>query len=343
MSQCCHAPAPAQWYQNKTLIVVLGLAALAAVSYAVPILEPFRHHLFLYFRLMGWAVALGLVIGGAIEHFVPDDYVIKLLAGRRKRTILSAVIAGFFMSLCSHGILALAIQLYKKGASTASVVAFLLASPWANFTFTLLLFSVFGIRLALFIVAVALVIAVATGLCFQILERHGRVESNPHHKEVSADFSIWADLRHRREQYRFSGAQLADDFRGVSRGAVALSGMVLWWILIGAALASALGAYLPTVIFENYFGPDLRGMLVTLGFATVIEVCSEGSIPLAFEIFRQTGAAGNAFIFLMAGVATDYTEIGLLWANVGRKTALWLPLLTVPQIILWGLLANRIF
>jgi uncharacterized membrane protein YraQ (UPF0718 family) len=79
---------------------------------------------------------------------------------------------------------------------------------------------------------------------------------------------------------------------------------------------------------------------VTLALATIIEVCSEGSSPLAFEIYRQTGALGNSFTFLMAGVATDYTEIGLLWANVGRRVALWLPLVSVPQVILLGFIFN---
>ena len=90
-------------------------------------------------------------------------------------------------------------------------------------------------------------------------------------------------------------------------------------------------------------GPTVPGLLVTLGLATVMEVCSEGTSPLAFEIYKQTGAFGNAFVFLMAGVVTDFTEIGLLWSNVGKKTAVWLPIVTVPQVVLFGFLANKIF
>ena len=73
---------------------------------------------------------------------------------------------------------------------------------------------------------------------------------------------------------------------------------------------------------------------MTLFFATILEVCSEGTSIIAFELYRNTHAIGNVFIFLMAGVATDYTEIGLLWSNIGRRTALFLPLVTLPQIIL---------
>ena len=51
------------------------------------------------------------------------------------------------MSACSHGILAISMQLYKKGASIPSVITFLLASPWANFPVTILLFGFFGLIL----------------------------------------------------------------------------------------------------------------------------------------------------------------------------------------------------
>lgn len=122
--------------------------------------------------------------------------------------------------------------------------------------------------------------------------------------------------------------------RGVAEGTVSLSNMVLWWILIGVMAAALLRTYLPEGVFMTYFGPDVAGLALTLVFATLIEVCSEGTSPLAFEIFNQVGALGNPFVFLMAGVATDYTEIGLIWSNIGKRSAIWLPVITVPQIVL---------
>ncbi len=143
--------------------------------------------------------------------------------------------------------------------------------------------------------------------------------------------------------YKLSSQTIKSDLKGIYGGMVSLSNMVLWWILIGMGIASFAGSYIPTEIFKNYMGPTIPGLLVTLVLATVIEVCSEGSSPLAFEIFRQTKAFGNSFVFLMAGVSTDYTEIGLLWHNVGRRVAIWLPIVTVPQIIVLGVIANIIF
>jgi len=51
-------------------------------------------------------------------------------------------------------------------------------------------------------------------------------------------------------------------------------------------------------------------------------------------------AATLAAMSASAGVPTDYTEIGLLWSNIGRRTAIWLPIITVPQIVLFGYALN---
>ena len=146
----------------------------------------------------------------------------------------------------------------------------------------------------------------------------------------------------RTKNTKFNSTFFKNTIKGVSKGTWSLSKMVLWWILIGMSTAAVARAYISTGFFHQYMGATFLGLIVTLIIATIIEVCSEGSSPMAFEIFRQTGAFGNSFIFLMAGVATDYTEIGLIWSNIGKKTAIWLPIITIPQIILLGYIFNTI-
>ena len=342
IDSCC-ALLSKQWYKNKTLIVALILIASILLSYLFPILIPFREALLMYLKMIWWAILLGLFLGGLMDYYIPREYISQILAKPQKRTIFYAVGLGTLASVCSHGILAIAMELYKKGASTPSVVAFLLASPWTGLPITLLLIGFFGIIKAFHIILGAIVIALVTGLIYQVLEEKNFIESNDNTLTIKSDFSILNDIKQRFQDYKFTKEQLFSDFKGIVEGVFALGDMVVWWILIGIALASLTGAYVPKNIFQHYMGPTLLGMTVTLIVATIIEVCSEGTAPLAFELYKQTGALGNSFVFLMAGVVTDYTEIGLLWHNVGKKTALWLPVITVPQVILWGLLANRIF
>lgn len=329
--------------RNRTFLAALVLALLCALSYIFPILEPFKKSLLMYLGKIWWAVLLGFILGGAIDHFVPREYISHVLAKPNKRTILYSGLLGFLMSACSHGILALSIELHKKGASNPSVVTFLLASPWANLPITMMLIAFFGLARALYIILSALIIAIITGLIYQALESKAIIETNKNTKELSEDFSIAADFKKRASEYKISRRQLFIDLKGVYNGMTMLANMVLWWILIGMGLASIIGSYVPQAVFQKYMGPTFLGMLATLALATIMEVCSEGTAPLAFEIFRQTAAVGNAFVFLMAGVVTDYTEIGLLWINVGKRVAIWLPIITVPQVIIFGIIANIIF
>ena len=309
---------------GRKLKLVGGLFLAVLLLSFLPPLATLNDSLLAYLGIVWWAVLLGLAFGGIISYFVPDGFIVQYLGQRRKLTLLYAVIAGFLMSACSHGILAIAIQLYKKGASVPAVITFLLASPWANLPITILLFGFFGWQ-AIYIVVGAMLIALLTGMVFMGLDRLGWIEG-PSSLADTGNLS-WD---------RVTNFDAASTVRGVARGAMSLANMVLWWILIGILAAALIGAYVPAHWFMQYLGPDTSGMLLTLLFATVLEVCSEGTSPIAFEIFNKTGALGNAFIFLMAGVATDYTEIGLLWTNIGKRTAIWLPIVTVPQILLLG-------
>ena len=335
-----------KWYQERLFLVVIVVVVLLAMSYFVPLLNPFFSAFIDYVKLIWWAILLGFFIGGIIDYFIPRIYIEKYLSRHQKRTILYAIVFGFLMSACSHGILAIAIELYKKGASTSSVVAFLLASPWANLPITVLLFGFFGTK-ALLIVISALIIATITGLIYQMLERRGKVECTAcimgEDKPLHTDFSILQDIKRRVKEYNFSMKNNIKSIKGTFLGSWALTKMVMWWLLVGMAMASFARAFIPQHLFIDFMGPTVLGLLVTLFFATIIEVCSEGSSPLAFEIFNKTGAFGNSFTFLMAGVATDYTEIGLIWHNIGKRAALWLPIITVPQILILGYLFNILF
>ena len=119
--------------------------------------------------------------------------------------------------------------------------------------------------------------------------------------------------------------------------------MVIRWALFGLLLAAAIRALVPAENYAAWFGASMAGLWLTLLAATVIEVCSEGSTPIAADLMNRAAAPGNSFTFLMAGVATDYTEIMSI-RDTARSwaVALALPLVAVPQVMLIGYLLNRI-
>ena len=291
-----------------------------------------------YLKKIFVPLLIGLLLGGLIDRFVPREYIIRLLSGPKKRVIARATLLGFLASTCSHGCLALSLELYRKGASVPAVVSFLLASPWASMSLTFILLSLFGAK-GLVIIACALAIAFATGLIFQRLARRGLIDPPTATEEV-ADIRIWEDVRRRVRGSPGPAARLAADARGVLAGMAPLGRMVLGWVQLGLVLSAVLGAAIPHQTFMRWLGPSPLGLLLTLAFATVMEVCSEGTSPLAFELYRHTGALGNAFAFLMGGVVTDYTELAAVWTAVGRRTVIWMLLITLPLVIAVGLILN---
>ena len=157
----CSVKAGIPWYKEKLYIITIITLIILTVGYFLDPDKKFFNAFKDYLLLIWWAILIGFLIGGIIDYFIPRTYIEKYLSRHQKRTIAYSILFGFLMSACSHGILAIAIELYKKGASTSSVVAFLLASPWANLPITFLLFGFFGVKAGLIVIS-AIIIAFIT-------------------------------------------------------------------------------------------------------------------------------------------------------------------------------------
>lgn len=327
------------WILWGSASIVAALYTLHLTDSAPATLHTAAHGTAELLHTMWWGILLGIVMVGLLAR-VPREFVLSVLgAGDRASGVLRATAAGVLLDLCNHGILMVAAKLYERGVSTGQVMAFLVASPWNSFSLTLILFALIGPLWTLGFIALSLVVAVVTGLIFQRLEARGVLPANPHRVDVPASFEFWPEAK--------SGLA-ATSFDITFVGSVLLDGlkdsrMVLRWLLFGIVLAVAIRSLIEPDVFAQWFGPTLLGLLATLVAATVIEVCSEGSVPLASDLFNRAGAPGNAFGFLMAGASTDYTEIMVLRDTTRSwKIALFLPLVTVPQIVLLAALLNQI-
>ncbi|MEM6300939.1 MAG: permease [Pseudomonadota bacterium] len=337
---CCAPKARVDWLLWGSLITVLTALVYSAFSdhsHHTPV-DLFAGAVSELFLRMWWGLALGIFFVGLLST-VPRDLVMSLL-GRRAgfAGLLRATSAGVLLDMCSHGILAIGMKLYERGASTGQVIAFLLASPWNSFSLTLILFGLIGVGWTLLFIALSLVIGLLSGAAFDVLVARGRLPENPWRLSVpeteTSTGELWA--RYRRS-WRFSrrGA------RSLVGEGLAGSRIVLRWALFGLVLAGLIRSVVPAESYATWFGASLGGLWLTLLAATVIEVCSEGATPIAADLMNRAGAPGNSFTFLMAGVATDYTEImSLKDTSASWRVALFLPLIAVPQVLLIGFLLN---
>ncbi len=286
---------------------------------------------------MWWGVALGMVTIGLLRR-IPRQFVMHVLgSGSGLTPVLRATSAGVLLDMCSHGILMVGTQLYERGASNGQVVAFLLASPWNSLSLTLVLIAMLGFGWTVAFVLLSMLVGISTGLLFDFLTERGRLPENPHRQAHDANFDFRGEARRGFAQTDFN----AEWFGQMLWEGVKASRMVVRWLLFGVLLAVLVRAFVPLDWFATWFGPTLVGLLATVAVTSVMEVCSEGSTPLAVDFVQRAGAPGNGFAFLMGGVATDYTEVMVLKDTTSSwRVALFLPLLTLPQVLLVAWLIN---
>lgn len=286
---------------------------------------------------MWWGVAIGVVLFGVLG-FVPREFIMKILGtGTGLKGVLRATLAGVLLDLCSHGILMVGARLYERGASAGQLMAFLIASPWNSLSLTLILWSLVGFKWMISFLLLSMVIGVVSGVIFEMLVKKGVLPENPNKSDLPADFRFWPEAKRQLKNVKFGFETLrAVVWKGLTEGR-----MVLRWIFLGVIIAGLARAFMTAETFQNFFGPTVAGLALTILVSTIIEVCSEGTTPIAADILNRAAAPGNAFAFLMAGVSTDYTEI-LVIRDVTKswRIALFLPLVTLPQIALLGWVMN---
>lgn len=319
----------------------LGVILVSLILYGSglewPVLDIFAKTILELLATMWWGILLGLVFVGLMSKIPREYFRITLGKGEGLGGIIRAAIAGLFLDLCSHGILMVGAKLYERGASVGQVMTFLIASPWNSISLTFVLIALIGLNWTLLFIAGSALIAILSGLIFNHLTKTGRLPQNPNASELPEDFDLKADFKKRLKDFKPTRRFFYEIATGGKNEAI----MLLRWLLLGVVLAAAIRAFVPPEYFTTWFGPTLAGLLLTLVATTIIEVCSEGSAPIASELLNQAGAPGNAFTFLMAGVATDYTEIMVLRDTTESwKVALALPLVTVPQVLVMGWIMN---
>lgn len=325
---------------HGSLIVIATTLLASTLGIGGHHLTHFAHTIIELASQMWWGVAIGLVFVGLMNK-IPRDYFNAILGkGDSFTGVFRAAVAGVIFDLCSHGILMIGAKLYERGASYGQVVAFLISSPWNSFSMTLILWALIGWKWTLVFIALSAVIAIATGLIVVALTKAKILPDNPNsikHTDNTPDFDLKTRAAQDIKTVKWNLQLVKDILTGGKHEAAIL----LKWLMLGVIIAAAIRAFVPPESFADWFGPTVAGLFLTLLATTIIEVCSEGSSPIAAEFMNSAGAPGNSFTFLMAGVATDYTEIMVLKDTTKSwKMALYLPLITVPQILVFGYLLN---
>ena len=252
--------------------------------------------------------------------------------------ILRATWAWVLLDLCSHWILMVWMKLYERGASLWQVMAFLIASPWNSVSLTLILWSLIWFKLTFLFILLSMLIAIVSWVIFDLFVKKDILPRNNNQVSIPKNFNFFVEAK----KQIFALKIDISFFKNVLLKWFSWSKMILKWIFFWVILASLIRNFIPVASFQTFFGPTIFWLWLTIFVATILEVCSEGSTPIAADLTTRAWAPGNSFAFLMSWVSTDYTEIlSIKETTKSWKIALFLPFITLPQVFLISFLINK--
>ena len=96
-------------------------------------------------------LAIGFLLSGIINEFIPSGWVEKHLGGTGIRPLLYATLVGTVLPICCIGSLPVAISLHQKGARLGPVLAFLVATPATSISALLVMYGLLGLKFTIYI------------------------------------------------------------------------------------------------------------------------------------------------------------------------------------------------
>ncbi len=109
--------------------------------------------------------------------------------------------------------------------------------------------------------------------------------------------------------------------KGVKYAYIELPGEIAKWMLVGIFFAGIISYAVPESLIQNYLGGGLGSMLVMLLVGIPLYICATASTPLAASLIAKGMSPGTAFVFLLAGPATNAATITMVARFLGKRSA----------------------
>ncbi|MCX7790316.1 MAG: permease [Chloroflexaceae bacterium] len=304
----------------RAWLVVAAAAAIWLIAYRgiMPLAD------WLTFGLLG--LAPGSRLGESVAFFLYDvPKILLLLSGmifaistarsffgpERTRALLggkregvgnvAAAGLGVLTPFCSCSAVPLFIGFVEAGIPLGVTFSFLIAAPMVNEVALVMLFGMFGWRVALLYLVAGLSVAIVAGIVI------GRLKLERYVEEF-----VW--------QIKGGGGAVAaarptwsDRFTLAWRATREIVGKVWLFVVIGIAVGAAIHGYVPEEALAGILG---RGAWWSVPVAVALGVPlysgAAGMIPVVQALIAKGAALGTALAFMMAVVALSLPELIIL-------------------------------
>ncbi len=322
---CCSAATPADLpakarsglgrYLLLGLLVLAGwgllywnLAAIAAwMTYSLLGLEQGRHLSaaieFFIFETPKVLMLLVLVVFGVgvIRSFFTPERTRRMLAGRRESVgnVLAALL-GVVTPFCSCSAVPLFIGFVTTGVPLGVTFSFLVSAPMVNEVALVLLFGLFGWKVAGLYLGTGLLISILAGWTIGRLKLEKWVEPWVYQTPVGA-------------------ATAEERVTWVARGRFGLDavrdivGKVWLYVALGIAVGAGIHGYVPEGFLASFMGKDTWWAVpVAVLLGVPMYSNAAGIIPVVQALLGKGAALGTVLAFMMSVIALSLPEAIIL-------------------------------
>ena len=262
---------------------------------------------------------LGFIISGVLYIFTSKEMISNNVGTPGFMSSFKASILGVPMPLCSCGVIPVAASMYKRGASKGATLSFLISTPQTGIDSILITLNQMGVQFAIIRPIIALITGVIGGL-------FGDWGGNK-------DYQTKAQIKHTHQSKTI--------IDGLKYAFITLPKDLINPFMKGLIISGIIAVLLPEGFFIKNNLTGITGMIIIALASVPMYVCATASVPIAMSLIIQGGLEpGAAFVFLMAGPATNAATISVIMNSLGKKIVYIYVSVIFVSAIISGLIIN---
>jgi uncharacterized membrane protein YraQ (UPF0718 family) len=239
---------------------------------------------------------------GILRSFFTPERTRRILAGQREAVgNVAAALLGVVTPFCSCSAVPLFIGFVTSGVPLGVTLSFLISAPMVNEIALVLLFSLFGWKVAALYMGTGLAIAIIAGAVIGRLHMERHVESWVY--EIPAGADAGADVKMAWAERVRSGREAVRD----------IAGKVWPYVVAGIAVGAGIHGWVPTGFMASFMG---KGAWWAVPLAVLLGVPmysnAAGIIPIVQALLEKGAALGTVLAFMMAVIGLSLPETIIL-------------------------------
>ena len=235
-----------------------------------------------------------------IRTSFPPEKTKRMLSHKREYVgnVLAALL-GIVTPFCSCSAVPLFIGFVESGVPLGVTFSFLISSPMVNEVALIMLWGLFGWKIALIYIGTGLVVAVVAGIVIGKLKMEKYVQDYVWEMQVGNSEVVPLNFR---EKLNYAREYTQDLLKKI------------WpYVVVGVGLGAFIHGYVPQDFLARWAGPD-NPFAVPIAVALGVPLYSNaaGVIPIVHALMEKGMAIGTVLAFMMAVTALSLPEAIIL-------------------------------